>query len=721
MVNKKNAVKDIGSNDSYLLQLLYSVLIIISLMIVIFVFRNVNVRETTNIKYDYATSSFVINDDALKRPAYMSDNWIFVPNFSRNEIRYDTRIDNIMKTHPYADHVEITNHGWNNLGSKTKWNRTDGNIVFDELELYNIPTVTGAYMTKIKYSSGQSKIYLDLGDINGHAYVYCNNKYVGEAGDLLEYEIIPNYNGGHNSSAIQVDSGTLEIIIVCYSNSKITSPGLVTIPTILSATYNTVFSTLPTAWISVIFTITVIAIIAGYHLGSTFKDNRVYYFFVLTILHIFLYNIVDNYFLILDSTTKQAARLLFFIGAAAFSYCFVSVLFKSKKYKNIGSADCIVVSCIGIAFVALDFLDSSLISTPFNEFCAIAYVSLLAVASIIKVLFFHLDSKNALFGSFASITVFFIYFAMLSQENLLCNISLYSVLYFIALIGILISFIRRYTLQYRELVNSSTHLKLAIEQKTAHISEINKDLINTNKKLLSNEEARKNVMSNVSHDLRTPITAIRGYAELLIKGSSTLSDEQKNNYLNNILKRSIQMERIVSDIVEISKMEATNFEFNFMDLSVNELLDEIYMLYSSDLSATKELTLDLPEEDFLMVKADPKRLSRVFENLISNAINYTKEEAHIAIKAWRSDADKPLSEQRIHITVSDDGIGIPPDEIERVFDRFYRAKNSGQNIKGTGLGLSIVKMIIDKHDAEITVTSEIGVGTTFHIVMKPTY
>ena len=115
-------------------------------------------------------------------------------------------------------------------------------------------------------------------------------------------------------------------------------------------------------------------------------------------------------------------------------------------------------------------------------------------------------------------------------------------------------------MQYSELVNNATHLKLAIEQKTAHISEINRDLVNTNKKLLSNEEARKNVMSNVSHDLRTPITAIRGYAELLLKGGQTLSDEQRDTYLNNILKRSQQMERIVSDIVEISKMESTNFD-----------------------------------------------------------------------------------------------------------------------------------------------------------------
>ena len=182
------------------------------------------------------------------------------------------------------------------------------------------------------------------------------------------------------------------------------------------------------------------------------------------------------------------------------------------------------------------------------------------------------------------------------------------------------------------------------------------------------------------------------------------------------------MERIVADIVELTRMESNSNEFSFTDVSMAELLDELYMLYEGDLHGTsKRLTLDLPEDDFLIVKADPKKISRVFENLISNAINYTYDEALIKVRAWRSDADKPVSEQRIHIEISDNGIGIPEEEIAKVFDRFYRAKNSGQNIKGTGLGLSIVKTIIEHHDADISVESRLGSGTTFHIVMKATY
>ena len=152
---------------------------------------------------------------------------------------------------------------------------------------------------------------------------------------------------------------------------------------------------------------------------------------------------------------------------------------------------------------------------------------------------------------------------------------------------------------------------------------------------------------------------------------------------------------------------------------VTELLDEICMMYEADLQETKkEFTVDLPDDDLLFIKGDPKKLSRVFENLISNAINYTYDEAKIEVRAWRREADKQTPYETINVDIKDNGIGIPENEIPMIFDRFYRAKNSGKNIKGTGIGLSIVKTIIDRHDATISVDSAIGKGTTFHIELK---
>ena len=271
------------------------------------------------------------------------------------------------------------------------------------------------------------------------------------------------------------------------------------------------------------------------------------------------------------------------------------------------------------------------------------------------------------------------------------------------------------------LERDSDNLKRQVHEKTQYISEINRDLIETNKKLMEGEQARKNVLSNVSHDLRTPITAIRGYAELILSSGDRLGPDQKEAYLTNIVRRSEQMERIVSDIMELTRMEASDAEFIFSDVSLCEMLDEVTMMYSMDLDGSnKHISLDIPEDDALIVKGDPRKLSRVFENLVSNSINYTGDEAQIAIKAWRTGADLPIEKQKIHVTVSDNGIGIPEDSLSRIFDRFYRAKNSGVNIKGTGLGLAIVKLICDKHDAKITVKSQIGIGTTFEVIFNAT-
>jgi signal transduction histidine kinase len=244
----------------------------------------------------------------------------------------------------------------------------------------------------------------------------------------------------------------------------------------------------------------------------------------------------------------------------------------------------------------------------------------------------------------------------------------------------------------------------------------------TNKRLLEGEVARKNVLSNVSHDLRTPITAIRGYAELMISAQDNLTLEQRNSYLSNIVRRSEQMERIVADIMELTRMESSDSDFHFTSVSIAEMLDELVVMYSMDLEdSEKHLSLDLPPRDSLIVKADPAKLSRVFENLISNAINYTGAQANIVVKAWRTGDVSHIASQKIHVTVEDNGIGIPEQDIPRIFDRFYRAHNSGVNIKGTGLGLAIVKLICDKHDAEINVTSKLGEGTTFEIILSATY
>ena len=724
-MERKKRNKTIKVGESHLVQLLFSILFIAIFLLVMYAYALINVRGNTNLRFDPERMTFHADEKADKSTMFINDEWLFFPNLRIENVRtYKSLIDYTISL-PYASNVTINSKGWDDLGNNIKWHNAEKGTGFIPFMNGGMRMVSGAYMANISVNDNINTLYLDLGKVKGHAYIFCNGYLVGNTGDSSSFRFLPDYTGGYSSTAVQNKNNSIQLIILFYSNEMSTQCGLNSTPALYSESKNEIMSSVPSAFIAVLAVVTLFAVVGGALLRKTLSDSRSYYFFALLSLSLFFYTLINGNFLRLATPYKELEEYAHIISANIFSYWFISTLFTKfrlehqHKYFNM---DSVILTCGGIMLMALALLDSRLLSTSFKTTTLIIFVLVLTISNFIKIIFFYISAPNSTHALCSSISLFFIFLHILLSNNQMANCPLYGVCYLIAILALVIYFVQRYISQYSELIHSSEHLKTIVEEKTAHISMINRDLYNTNKRLLENEEARKNVMSNVSHDLRTPITAIRGYSELLLQSGSGLSEDQRQVYLQNIVKRSQQMERIVSDIVEISKMESSGFSFEFMDISINELLDELYMLYTSDLrNSDKKIVLDIPDDDLLITKADPKRISRVFENLISNAINYSKEEALIEIKAWRSGAGQPLPEQRIHITVKDNGIGIPPEEIDHIFDRFYRAKNSGQNIKGTGLGLSIVKMIIDKHDAEISVESVLGEYTIFHVILKPTY
>jgi len=726
-MERKKRNKTIKVGDSHLTQLLFSILFIAIFLLVMYVFTIFNTRGATNISFDPENNYFDAGNKYDESAIFINDEWFFIPNLRTENVRSYMSPEDYLENYTYASHVTVTENGWNYLGDKVKWNNVDPDegISLSTFMNSGMSMVSGAYIANIRVNYSINTLYLDLGKVNGHAYVFCNGYLVGNTGDSTSFKVLPKYLGGYTPTAVQSKNNSIQLIIVFYANEQTSNPGLNSTPALFYESQNNLFTTIPAAFIAVLGVFTLFAITGGYLLRKTLSDPSSYVFFAFMSICILCYTLTNGNFYSLASPYRSVLEFFFLITGMVLSYWFIATLFtkyRAELGSKYGNLDCIIVSCAGIMLLSLAILDSRLLNTTFISTSTLIFVMTLSVLNILKILMFYMSAPNATIGLCASISIFFIFVNILITSNILTNCPLYAIYYLIAILSLVVYFVQRYIFQFTELRHSSEHLKNVVEEKTEHISMINRDLYNTNKRLLENEEARKNVMSNVSHDLRTPITAIRGYSELLLQSGPNLSEEQRTVYLQNIVKRSQQMERIVSDIVEISKMESSGFEFEFMDISLNELLDELYMLYSSDMrNGSKKIVLDIPDDDLLIVKADPKRISRVFENLISNAINYTGEEALIEIKAWREGSDLPFSEQRIHITVKDDGIGIPPDEIPHIFDRFYRAKNSGKNIKGTGLGLSIVKMIIERHDAEISVESSLGEGSTFHVIMKPTY
>ena len=220
-------------------------------------------------------------------------------------------------------------------------------------------------------------------------------------------------------------------------------------------------------------------------------------------------------------------------------------------------------------------------------------------------------------------------------------------------------------------------------------------------------EMGKDYVANASHELRTPITIIKGYAETL-HDMPKLSKEQILEITEKIGRSCERMENLVKKLLTLADIENIP-ESRFQDCDLKTLLENCqHVLHSVYPDAQVEMTL--PEEKIL-VKADNGLLELAINNLLENGAKYSTAPAHIQIEV------KPMEEE-VMIKISDQGKGIPPEDLKHIFERFYRVdKTHSRRLGGAGLGLSIVKTIINKHDGTIEVSSELGKGTTFVILL----
>lgn len=224
-------------------------------------------------------------------------------------------------------------------------------------------------------------------------------------------------------------------------------------------------------------------------------------------------------------------------------------------------------------------------------------------------------------------------------------------------------------------------------------------------------EVRSEFLINVTHELKTPIASISGYIETLLSGA--LEDEKVNrSFLKRSLKNTKRLEALVTDLVDISRIETGELTMNISQTNILPIIEEL--VRDANLRNDNEdieIKINNNLSNYTFVEADPDRIHQVFNNLISNAIRYT-DKGLILINIKNK-------ESRVLFSVSDTGVGINKDSIQRIFERFYRTQNARSRVKsGTGLGLSIVKHIIEAHGTSIEVESEIDKGTTFSFELK---
>lgn len=218
------------------------------------------------------------------------------------------------------------------------------------------------------------------------------------------------------------------------------------------------------------------------------------------------------------------------------------------------------------------------------------------------------------------------------------------------------------------------------------------------------EQMRVDFVANVSHEIRTPLTSIKGYTQLL-SGQKTKIDSELHVFLEKILFNTERMISLFNDLLNLSVIESQN-QFKFEEIELISLIESVASSVQTNYaSRNPSITMNLQIHKIL---GNEKLIEQVMTNLLDNACKYTECRPSIDIQTYQRN-------KKSYITVSDNGPGIPPAHLERIFERFYRVEASRETQRGTGLGLSIVKHIVNKHDGKIWAESSENKGTKFII------
>jgi two-component system phosphate regulon sensor histidine kinase PhoR len=224
------------------------------------------------------------------------------------------------------------------------------------------------------------------------------------------------------------------------------------------------------------------------------------------------------------------------------------------------------------------------------------------------------------------------------------------------------------------------------------------------------EKVRQDFVANVSHELRTPLTTIKGYAETLLEGA--LKEEVAFPFVQVIKRQSDRLAKIVEDLLTLSKIESKEFQLKIETFPLSELIEDV-LNFIQEAAEKKKITISLELPASLTVKADRNYLEQILINLIDNAIKYGGEGGKIIISAIQ------INQIEIEVSVRDNGIGIPKEDLPRIFERFYRVdKGRSRELGGTGLGLSIVKHLVQAHGGRVRAESQLEEGSTFYFTLS---
>ncbi len=266
------------------------------------------------------------------------------------------------------------------------------------------------------------------------------------------------------------------------------------------------------------------------------------------------------------------------------------------------------------------------------------------------------------------------------------------------------------------------HLEELVEERTAKLEETLKDLEKEvaerkkaeglikeqNERLKELDRMKSEFLSTAAHELRTLLTSILGFSEILLKRK--LDEEKKNKFLKIINEESVSLSSLINDLLDLSRIESgIGFKIKKVPSEIKEVILENVDFFRAQ-TDKHTFKVNLPH-DLVKIEADKNKINQVMENLISNAVKFSPQGGEITVSIEQS-------EEKAKISITDTGIGIPEKDLSHVFEKFYRAENaSSEAIGGTGLGLAIVKYIVESHAGKIWVESKLGKGSTFSFTL----
>ncbi|MBI1386829.1 MAG: hypothetical protein GC154_00085 [bacterium] len=264
----------------------------------------------------------------------------------------------------------------------------------------------------------------------------------------------------------------------------------------------------------------------------------------------------------------------------------------------------------------------------------------------------------------------------------------------------------------RNLETLTQELEKRVQDRTTELKAANSELQRANTKLLELDKLKSAFVSQASHDLRTPLTAIKGSLDNLMIGVAGPLNEKQTRILERAQRSVDRLTFLINDILDLNRIESGREKLQKTDVSLTTMVKGLIQEHKPA-ADQKSIALDAElNGDEVHAWADPHKMERVIGELIGNAIKYTPEQGRVTVRLSLQDG-APC------VMVSDTGVGMSEEESKKIWERFYRTANSQHMAKGSGLGLSIAKELVEMHGGSIRATSEAGRGSTFKITLPP--